>query len=214
MSKIVYCVTAFAETSSRAVPLGAACIASSAEIDWERSKFAHTEAFDLLTERKVSLAERVHLEPGQVMCLSASPAPAVEKRKENLEIAAFNIDLSSDFTRDVVIPAGVAVEVSDSGEFNLRVSCRKTNRTLSAVRSEKCRGRMFSPPYEGDGTHCAFYDVSAERYSGGSVKRVKFSLAVPPPWDFLLLSCAFHSLRPARPTTFRPSGRCRIWDNK
>ena len=157
--------------------------ASSAEIDWDRNKFAHTEAFDLLTERKVSLAERVHLEPGQVMCLSASPAPAVEKRKESLEMAAFNIDLSSDFTRDVVIPAGVAVEVSDSGEFNLRVSCRKTNRTLSAVRSEKCRGRMFSPPYEGDGTHCAFYDVSAERYSGGSVKRVKFSLAVPPPWE-------------------------------
>lgn len=155
---------------------------ASAEIDWDRSSFSFAEAFDLLSERKISLAGRVPLSPGQVMCLSSS-ASCTEVEKTSFKSTAFNIDLSSDFTRDVVIPADSEVDVFDSNEFSLRVACRKTNRTLSAVRSSNCRGRISTPPYVGDGTHCAFYDVFAERYCDGKVMRVKFSLAVPPPWE-------------------------------
>ena len=166
--------------------------ANGAAIDWDRSKFAPGEAFDILSERKVALSGGVALGPGEVLCL------AVEQGGENVasaggdssddsgaqaEAALVHLEFPRDATREVVVPEGQLVEVKSDVDFRLRITELDGDRTLRVLRSEPgtCRAFFKAPSYQGDGTRCRTLWIDVSRYANGRAERTRSAFLVPPP---------------------------------
>ncbi len=157
-----------------------------AAIEWDRSKFPHLEAFDLLSERAVDLSGSVRLGPGEVMCLGVKVSSSREEGSCDAPVVAgavFSFEFPRDLTRDVVVPEGETAEFSCDAPFRLRLVCPETGKTVFVERSSPGmrRLRMQVPAYSGDGTKCRGFRLEVSRYVDGRAVRAVSRLFVPPP---------------------------------
>ena len=156
-------------------------------IDWDRAAFGASEAIDILTGRKVECGGPVALGPGEVLCLDdGSPrtetvaAPTAQDDGD----ALFHVSLPRDLKRDIVVPAGEAVEVTADCAFRMRLIDPASGRTIRVFRSTERRIVFTAPHYEGDGTRCRLFDFDISRYVGGNrAERHRMRFLVPPPPD-------------------------------
>ena len=164
-----------------------------ATVDWDRSRFAAAEAFDLLSERVVQLAAPVALDPGEVLCLAVSGAArdaaisAAGKSAADSDAhsgdALFHLEFPADATREVVVPEGQSVEVRSDADMRVRLVEPGSDRTLRVVRSAHgaCRLVFDAPQYRGDGSRCRALWLDVTRYVDGRAVRTRSTFLVPPP---------------------------------
>ncbi|MBR1921508.1 MAG: glycogen debranching enzyme N-terminal domain-containing protein [Kiritimatiellae bacterium] len=160
-------------------------------VDWDRARFAYGEAFDLVTERAVSLSGAVELKPGEVLCLAARAAHPADARnlspRPGRPEPLFHWVFPRDTRRTVVVPENEWVEVAAPHRFRLRLVDPSTGRTLRVCRSEDGasgpRALFDAPHYKGDGTRCRALDFEIVVYDPGGVRRAKSWFLVPPRSD-------------------------------
>ncbi len=163
-----------------------------ADIDWDRHRFPAEEAFDLLTEKKMSLRGNVRLAPGEVMCLTEKPTawsdddrsrrpPSVADERE----ALFHWVFPRDVKRAVVVPESQWVEISAPHHFRMRINEPTTGRTLRVYRShprpDGTHALAFDAPhYKGDGTACRALEIAMIVYTPGRSTRTTSPFLIPP----------------------------------
>ena len=171
-----------------------------AMIDWDRAAFPFSEAFDLLSQRKVATSGPVPLKPGEVLCLASMPANQSEnppiKQFSNPPIPQSNTQTIKqsinfhwvyprDLRRVVCVPENEWVEVSAATHFRVRLIDPETGKTLRVYRSRPDGDRhvaMFDAPhYKGDGTHCRRLEIAIIVYAGGKATRTRADFLIPPP---------------------------------
>ena len=163
--------------------------ANGATIEWDRAKFHADEAFDVVSERKVSLNGAVGLGPGEVLCLAvpgaargaASHEPSC--RAEAGGKALVHLEFPRDATREVVVPEGQVVEAKSDVDFRLRIVDPSSGRTLRVLRSAPGTHRVVfdAPQYVGGGGRCRALSVEVSRYVDGRAERTRSAFLVPPP---------------------------------
>ena len=163
--------------------------ANGTSVEWDRTKFAASEAFDIVSERKVALGDGVALGPGEVVCLALpgemrdgaddEVAPCVDGEKK----ALFHLEFPRDATREVVVPEGQVVETRSNVDFRLRVVDPASGKPLRVVRSEPGLHRAVfnAPQYVGDGSRCRALSIEISRYVDGCAKRTISGFLIPPP---------------------------------
>ena len=167
-----------------------------ANIEWDLRKFPAGEAFDLISEKKVSINGPVRLEPGQVLCLQApksvsSKLPvAADVQSHNAPQALFHWEFPRDVRREVVVPEDQWVEVSAPYHFRMRLIDPATGKTLRVYRSQPTMlggqaatphvVRFDAPHYKGDGTKCRELQISMIVYQPGKAARTISKFLIPP----------------------------------
>ena len=165
-----------------------------ADIEWDLNRFAAREAFDLVTERKVSVTGPVRLAPGEVLCLVAAPPKrkSAAARGAQSAVAAvpqpralFHWRFPRDLDRDFVVPEDQWVEVSAPSHFRVRVNDPATGMTLRVYRSRPAAGGghsvvFDSPHYKGDGTRCRELELLMIVYGEPKSLRTRSRFLVPP----------------------------------
>ena len=170
-----------------------------ASVDWDRSSFPYADGTDLVTQRQVSLADKLTLAPGEVLCVQAPPSVGATIRDEyaiydaaalklaKLQEAQFHWTFPQDLRRVVTVPAGQRLEVSAPHHFRLYVVDPQTGRTLATERSSADgRGNLVVialPEYSGDGTACRRLMLKLTVYAPGGAQRKEAEILVPPPAD-------------------------------
>ncbi len=159
-----------------------------AEIDWDRRRFPATEAFDLLTEKKMSLRGNVRLAPGEVLCLTEKPSvalPVIANEVKQSSEALFHWVFPRDVKREVVVPENQWVEISAPHHFRMRINEPKTGRTLRVYRSQPLPNGNHSlvfdaPHYKGDGTRCRELEIAMIVYTPRRSMRTISKFLIPP----------------------------------
>ncbi len=168
-----------------------------AMIDWDRAAFPFQEAFNLLTQTKVSTSGPVPLKPGEVVCLAAKQGGDARRRDSRQPTAgnsntlnpqthkpSFHWQYPRDLKRDVCVPENEWVEVSAEHHFRVRLIDPETGKTLRVYRSRPEGGRNVAvfdaPHYKGDGTRCRELRVMIVVYSPGGAARATSRFLVPP----------------------------------
>ncbi len=166
--------------------------AHATRIDWDRTAFAASEGFDLLSDRTVGLAEPVELAPGEVLCLQNPRAPIAALAAEEPSVpdsssAAFHWVFPRDERREVCVPAGETVEVSAPHRFRVRLVEPATGRTIRVLRSQMRTSDaanvafFTAPAYEGDGTRCRRLRLQLVVYAPTASTRTDSAFLIPPP---------------------------------
>ena len=155
-----------------------------ARVQWQREKFPFTEAFDLLTEKKVSLESGVALKPGEVMCLDSGIAHSSAARTkvhpyDNLN-AHFHYVWPRDLNRYVCVPEDELVEFTAPSHFRLQLVDMETGKTIRSERSHKGKVFITAPHYHGDGTKCRELMLKMHVYAGDKPQRTRSKFLVPP----------------------------------
>ena len=167
---------------------------SGATIEWDRSAFPVQEAFDILSERKVSLSDHVALGPGEVLCLAASGEELGRVSGVSADSAAaggegfpdgealFHLVFPRDARREAVVPEGQLVEVSSDVDIRVRLVDPQTGKTIRVFRSTPGTRRVVfdSPSYHGGGGRCRTLRLEVTRYSNGRAERTVSTFLVPP----------------------------------
>ena len=162
-----------------------------ADIEWDLNRFPAREAFDIVSERKVSVTGPVHLAPGQVLCLvgaqrrARTSAPVPRSPFPVPGSPLFHWRFPRDVRRDVVVPENQWVEVSAPAHFRMRIIDPATGRTLRVYRSRPAPGGGYSvvfdsPHYKGDGTRCRRLELSMVVYERPRSARTVSGFLVPP----------------------------------
>ena len=180
-----------------------------AAIEWDLNSFSEKEAFDIVTERYVSLTGPVHLQPGQVLCLKpvAKEVPSLPVDADGVPVAGeidpdtiikivkpvgnpkvghfFHWKFPRDVNREVVVPEDQWVEVSAPYHFRMRVIDPATGKTLRVYRARNISGKYMAifdaPHYKGDGTQCRRLLFMMVVYpTGGKPQRVQSTFLIPP----------------------------------
>jgi len=169
--------------------------AADARIDWDRSKFPCAEAVDLVTDRKISAAGPVVLQPGEVLCLrdahdgfsiDVQPEPVACPVKD----ALFHVVMPRDLSRDVVVPEGQLVEFSAACRFRVRLIDTETGKTVRVSRSFDDNRVVFDAPhYHGDGTQCRVLRLEGTIYRDGRAVRAHSRFLVPPTAEQAKICC-------------------------
>ena len=160
---------------------------SGAEIEWDLVKFPQGEVFDLMAEKRVSLGERLSLQPGEVRVFAASPSRCVNSspRVEVEKAAQFHWVFPRDVKREVVVPSGVSFEISSPHHFRFHLADPASGKTLRAGISKMSGSGnaavLTAPRYEGDGTKCRVLDLKMVVYAPQRALRTVSKVLVPPP---------------------------------
>ena len=186
-----------------------------AEISWDDSAFPQGEADDLLNDGVRSVAGRVRLAPGEVLCLQRPEAnrfPVVpyegvelahlstERRAGNV---LFHIRVPRDIRREVVVPEKQWAEVSAAASFRARLVDPVSGRTLRVARSVDGSVLFNAPAYEGDGTRCRRLRLDVTRYIDGRAVRSCVAFLVPPPAEKARVKLALSGEEVRRHSDFR-----------
>ncbi|MBR4354576.1 MAG: glycogen debranching enzyme N-terminal domain-containing protein [Kiritimatiellae bacterium] len=156
-----------------------------ARIQWDESKFAHDEAFDILSERKTELKGSLALKPGEVKCLApmeqakaeaaAGPEPVGTARA-----AKFHWQFPRDVNRDVCVPEEELVEISAPYHFRVRLVDPETGKTIRVQRSVDNKVVFDAPHYHGNGTRSRELTLAMIVYTPGKSTRTKSRFLIPP----------------------------------
>ena len=161
--------------------------ASGTEIEWDLGKFPQGEVFDLMAEKRVSLGERLSLQPGEVRVFAASPSRGVNSspRVEVEKAAQFHWVFPRDVKREVVVPSGVSFEISSPHHFRFHLTDPASGKTLCASISEMSGSGnvavLTAPRYEGDGTKCRVLNLKMVVYAPERALRTVSKVLIPPP---------------------------------
>ena len=169
-----------------------------ATIEWDLRQFPAGEAFDLLTEVKVSLNGPVHLAPGQVLCLQSASESQGKSKQPNIPTTQtadplFHWQFPRDTRREVVVPENQWVEVSAPHHFRMRIVDPTTGKTLRVYRSRTSSPvprtsspaplhsvTFDAPHYKGDGTACRRLKIAMIVYAPGKALRTVSDFLIPP----------------------------------
>ena len=186
-----------------------------AEISWDDSAFPQGEADDLLNDGVRSVAGRVRLAPGEVLCLQRPEAnrfPVVpyegvelahlstERRAGNV---LFHIRVPRDIRREVIVPEKQWAEVTAAASFRARLVDPVSGRTLRVARSVDGSVLFNAPAYEGDGTRCRRLRLDVTRYIDGRAVRSCVAFLVPPPAEKARVKLALSGEEVRRHSDFR-----------
>jgi predicted glycogen debranching enzyme len=157
------------------------------KIEWDKFKFPCEEAFDLLSERCVTISGSLELSPGEVRCLCekfSPPAVRNELPEEGAEKSVlFKFQFPRDASRELVVPENECVQFYSSTSFRLKLIDPKSGKTVRIAKShpEKCSVKIVAPEYRGDGTRCRAFDLEVSLYKDGREERIVSRFLVPPP---------------------------------
>ena len=171
---------------------------SPSRIDWDRSRFWYERSVNVLTGERAPVPSDLALGPGEVLCLQADVAGAVDPDirmsgvRDGVELALRDAERKAgricwhwrfprDVNRDVVVPDGQWVEFSADSEFRIRLIDPVTGKTVRVYRSRECRVIFDSPHYHGDGTRCRMLHLNITVYEDGRAVRSSSRFLVPPP---------------------------------
>ena len=156
-------------------------------IDWNRDRFSHSEASDLISGAKFDATAPIRLTPGQVLCLAAEgyfdltiPAPMGRCVSAAVRKPLFHVVMPRDSKRDVVVPEGQMVEFSAASHFRVRLVDPISGRTIRVYRSHDNRVVFDAPHYHGDGTSCRVLNVDFAIYENGCAKITHSRFLIPP----------------------------------
>ncbi len=180
-----------------------------ARIDWDRAKFAPSEAFDIVSERRVATTGPVRLAPGEVLCLvktpgaegraksrahsAASHSAAAAGRKEHArktkaqcenqvpaDAFKFRWEFPRDVHREIVVPENEWVEVSAPFHFRMSLIDPITGRTIRTYRSD------------GETTpHSVVFDAPHYKGDGTACRRLRLEMTVFTPGRSTRTASAF-----------------------
>ena len=176
-------------------------------IEWNRGRYPLKAATDLVSGKKVKLAGKVKLAPGEVLCLQETTVHSLAEGEHNLDGVREGVDLAlasaarragdvvwhweypRDLRREVCVPENQWVEVAAPCHFRVRIVEPETRRTLRVYRSQVPPGGVpgrevavfESPHYKGDGTSSRRLSLEIVVYEAGRGLRRKSAFLVPPP---------------------------------
>ena len=156
-----------------------------ARIQWDESKFAHDEAFDILSERKTELKGNLALKPGEVKCLvpmeqAKAEAVAGPEPVGTARAAKFHWQFPRDVKRDVCVPEEELVEISAPYHFRVRLVDPETGKTIRVQRSVDNKVVFDAPHYHGNGTRSRELTLAMIVYTPGKSTRTKSRFLIPP----------------------------------
>ena len=158
---------------------------NSTQIDWDRKKFSNSEAYDIVSGRKINASCAIELAPGEVLCLRSNLRPDAQAKPTPIVVQrgtpTFHIVMPRDVKRDVVVPQGLLVEVAAPTHFRMRLVDDETGKTVRVRRSGEGNKVVFDAPnYHGDGTCCRSLHLDVTRYEDGRAVRTRSRFFVPP----------------------------------
>ena len=191
------------------------------EIDFDRKAYPYREAFDLVTERKISLSGPVTLQPGEVLCLTAAGARAdrqpIQSVNRSIGQSVNSIEQSNnrkiekffhwiyprDLKREVVVPENEKVEIAAPCHFRLALIDPATGRTIRTARSsyDDFSGGGFA----GDGRlrHTAVITAPHYKGDGTAARRLVLKLVVYTPMKAQRTESAFLVPPTAKPAAVK-----------
>jgi predicted glycogen debranching enzyme len=156
---------------------------ASTRIDFDRSRFPHEKAFDLLSERMTDLPREMSLAPGQVLCLAAKTPSRAEDSLPEREKSLFVWRYPQDIDRTVVVPGGETLDIHAPSRFSLRLVTLGGVTVFRAYSRPHVKLSVRIPEYAAEGISCERYKLHFELYLPEGVKRAVSELLVPPPSD-------------------------------
>ncbi len=162
---------------------------NSAFVGWRDGCFPEGVAVDLVSGVRRKALQGMELEPGEVLCLEASPwiagAKTAVRAGESAQKTPFLLAFPRDAKRTVPVPEGQRVLVSAPHGFRLDLVDPSTGMTIRSRRSaETSAGRheasFDAPHYKGDGTQCRALDLLLTVFAPEKARRMRSRLLVPP----------------------------------